>query len=343
LSRCATRLLSCGLLLLCLACNPGVKVEHRGDYAFLPGAPIVDTVAHDFDQLLVVERDARERRDVLTLLSGQLGAAGIGIVDLRRIAARHGGFQMAFERPLTALGVEAPEDDAETSPPLARLDDAALLLWLLDNDSLYDAGAQRWVRSVDSGDYAVQAHAAIRDDANAWVQLQLERGERSIDAGAIASPLQLDAQLDDEILTIASGEHEDVAYLVVELFQLVEPIADGDSNAGIADAGLGEQDGGAAGEGGPSHIEAMVRTTLAPGEVYRASPALLEDAFGKGCWTRQRPLYARVIQIQRRVFERGQLLDGVILRHHETIEIPPELWMPAIEEPSYPQYCERYR
>ena len=81
------------------ACGPESGVGQDGEYTFVSTAPVVDSTPYPLHDLVQVEQDDDRGVALVYLFSGELGQAGLGLPDLRRVARQFGRFQMAFDTP----------------------------------------------------------------------------------------------------------------------------------------------------------------------------------------------------------------------------------------------------
>lgn len=70
-------------------------------------------------------------------------------------------------------------------------------------------------------------------------------------------------------------------------------------------------------------MDALVRSLVAPGSPYALSPTLLTDVAGQGCWSRERPLEARIRQVTRSYQQRAPEAGGDWAVSYERIEVVP--------------------
>ena len=72
---------------------------------------------------------------------------------------------------------------------------------------------------------------------------------------------------------------------------------------------------------------------------------LIEDAFGKGCWSTEKSLKLRITQIARRYYdEKDQEPWGMIYRKINSRNLAPDDWIPTlnVENIETASYCEGY-
>ena len=91
-----------------------------------------------------------------------------------------------------------------------------------------------------------------------------------------------------------------------------------------------------------------MRTILPPAPTgdepsYRASYSLLTDVFGQGCWSLDRPMVLRAVQIARDYVSRSGKDLAIIHRRADRVEVPAERWQPSIGDAMAEGYCESYR
>lgn len=330
------------LALLTTFCSPGSDVEHRGRYAFLPGPGINDTPPRPLKHLLIVEQDALSENTLLYYFTGELGAAGLGFEDLRRVALGHGVFQMRFNLPLenyarAARNVQvsnsaaggaagaggAPGDDlgfvpAKDEPLLATIDEHTVPLWQLDSASLSTVGASRYLAALDTTDFTVDAFVGSLNTAGPFSQVRINTGTLTLSHAFELAPMDLTVKREDELLQATPTQLEGVDYLDVELLQQITRISD------------------------EATIEASVHVSLSPQMTYAVSNALLTDAFGQGCWSRQTPLWLRFTQVARS-YQNLEDNDFAVIQNGQAIsEVEDELWVDALGDPQPAAYCSLY-
>ncbi len=346
------------ILALCLAaavvgaCALDAEVDQDGEYAFFPSASPVDTDARPLSDLLIIEQDASAGVALVTLLRGELPAAGIGFEDLRSIAARHGPFQMVFDTPQERRVERAREllEDDELERVTLELDGEEWALMELDGDSLSDVGATRWLRTLSSNDFDVRAYAGVVELDGSLRELELEGAEHALGARLSAlldGDTAVELEEDEERVRIDYAAAAGSDYQRLDLLQPIERLAgDASLDGGIEDDDAGVEllpDGGVPEPPEPDIREAIVRNTLPPDAPFEVSFALLTDAFGQGCWSLERPLRFRVTQVARDYVSRPGGDLAVIHHHTERFELPDEGWKAAIGEAEPASYCESYR
>ena len=317
------------------ACSLGGDVSQDGEYAFLPGSHVVDTAAYPLEHLLVIEDDGDTGRAYVYLFSGQLGRAGLGLPDVRRLAVQSQGFQMAFETP-RARYADAPV--ASRGLPLTlRMGDQSFELARLDDDGLTQSGARRWLSSTDSGDYEVRAYFGVLSHRAPLTELVIDQEDGELSFTPELTPSMPDATVADEALHVAflgndrlerDPLHAD--YLVVDLWQAITPApaaGAGDDDAGVAPA---------------AETEAIVRLTVPTEGEYAASAPLVTDAAGKGCWSSEQALAVRIDQVFRRYLPRPRGDLAVIHHRFDGTTLEATLWSPLLAEPKQASYCEGY-
>jgi hypothetical protein len=348
------------LCALLTACHLDADVDNSGDYAIATGAPIADTAPLPLRHLLVIEQDLQHGAVLITLYSGDLPAANLGLQDLRRIGTQHNRYQMAFDTPLstyTEAATEAatesesesdtdtdtdtdPDSDADAdsdSDLRLRVNRAAVPLQQLDSDTLYETGASRRLRTLDSADYDVRAYVAVvQRDAARLATLELQT-----DAARFTARLDLNApglrfEQDEEVTHVAHGKLPGADYVEIELLQRLTRIPQD------TDAGAEDRDAGAGDAEDPERVEALVRTSLWPTTQYQATPELLTDVTGQGCWNEAQPLTARLIQTARSYQQNPAGDLAIIHRRLDALTVEPERWTPALQTVTPSAYCENY-
>jgi hypothetical protein len=299
------------------ACNLGADVDNVGGYTFLPGAPVPDTAALPLRHLVVVERDAGSEHTLVYYFEGNLGAAGLGLEDLRRSALRHGGFQLRFAyRPSSYATALDPIDEGSIA---ASLDEHELALSKLDAEGLYLTGASRFLRSVDDPEFPVRAFFGALELASDLGTLRLE-----VEGAEIAYPFALEAsEVAPRVTNGGVGvEHLDTpraGELEVELSQSVSRISDG------------------------ALLETSVVSRLAPDAAYTAPAAVVLAAFSGNCWSLERPLIARVSQIRQYYEQRDGGDFAVIERRRDATALSAHELAKFIDEnggaPALAAYC----
>jgi hypothetical protein len=298
-------------LLTCWACGFGHEVAQDGAYAVVPGTRVDDSAFYPLDRLLIVEQDLRVGQTRLYYFSGELHAADLGLPDLRRIGARHGGFQMAFDAQREFI--EPADIEGKGRSLRAHAGDDEIELVKLDNNGLIDSGAQRYLSSVSSTDYAVAAYFGVIDREGPLAELSIE-GTDIRHEPQLPSP-ELGIEREDEQLAL--DYRVDADYLMVELSQPLESRSD------------------------DRQLDALARTSLAPGSPYIVTRALLTDVSGQGCWAPERPLELRFHQ-----FARGYVSAehswAIIHERIDTHTIASETWSSLLAEPQLPAYCSDF-
>ena len=312
-------------------CSVGGDVGQDGQYAFLPGSNVVDTTPYPLEHLLLLEEDADAGRSYVYLFSGQLGRAGIGLADIRRITAQSQGFQMAFDTPRARYADE--EVPSRGAPVTLRMADDVLELSRLDDAGLPQSGARRWLASTGSGELDVRAYFGVLRRSLSLVELTIELAEDELTFVPELRPALPVATIDDNVLHLPLASGEDTRrqplradYLIVDMLQTITPTASADDDGGVP----------------PAETEAIVRLTLPATAGYEAGAALVTDAAGKGCWSAKEPLAVRVDQVFRRYLERRG--GDVAFVHHrfDSTRLAPELWSPLLMDPKPATYCEGF-
>lgn len=320
------------LSLTLAACGLDGQVGNSGEYAFLPGSHVVDTAGRPLSRLMIVEEDRATERARVYLFDGELGAAGLGVADLRRLARDQGRFQMAFDAPTAELGDDVP---AAGDPRLRiEADGESLELARVDDDGLYASGGSRWLRTLDSQDYDVGLHFGLielEEDAP-LPELEVQDGGPTLSSRLGPAPLTFSVEPDEERIALRYGELPGADYLIIELVQPIARVPADDVEAD-ADAGVPEEE----------IVDALVRTYLAPGGEYLASYFLFNDVFGQGCWSSERPIIARLTQVARSYEQTPAGDRAVIHRRTDALELPPERWLEALQDPTPRDYCDRYQ
>jgi hypothetical protein len=316
------------LVLAGVACGFGNDVAQDGSYVIVPPTPVTDSAPYPLTALLYVQRDVKLAQTRLYLFRGDLRAADLGLEDLRRIAARHGGFQMAFDPERKAFDEDDPLRSARKSIA-AQLDDQSLALGRLKDDALKTSGADHWLASVSSTDYDVIANFGVIDGDAAFSSIDIPGAKIDYQPND-ASP-ELAFVRDDEKIALTYESEAD--YVTIEL---VQPITE---KADKADDKNGD---GEEGEAGPRTLDALVRTTLAPGTAYAVTPALLTSVASQGCWSRERTIEARLHQTSRQYRSRKQGDWAVVYERVDSLEVSVEDWTALLGDPKPATYCKDY-
>ena len=125
---------------------------------------------------------------------------------------------------------------------------------------------------------------------------------------------------EDERIAMSSGSLTGLDYRMMELYQTGTSIEDGTPR------------------------EFTVATSLAPEDEYFASHLLIEDAFGKGCWSTEKSLKLRITQVARRYYNSKSEPWAVIYRKINSRNLAPDDWLPTfnIENTETSSYCDGY-
>jgi hypothetical protein len=298
------------LSLVC-ACGFGHDVEQDGQYAIVPGTRVDDGAFYPLDRLLIIEQDLRVGQTRLYYFTGELHAADLGLEDVRRIGTRHGGFQIAFDAPREFIEPAKVEGHGRSQHLHAGGDDIELLR--LDNDGLTDSGALRFLTSVSSSDYDVAAYFGVIDREGPLDELSID--DTDIRYQPHTPSPELGIKTEDDQLALDYRVAAD--YLVVELSQPIESHED------------------------ERKLDALVRTSLAPGSPYVLTPALLTDVTGQGCWSREHSLELRLHQVVR-AYTPAAHSWAVIHERIDVHELAPETWSSLLGEPKPPAYCSEF-
>lgn len=317
------------LLTLLAACGFGNDVAQDGNYVIVPPTPVTDSAPYPLASLLYVQRDVGIGQTRLYLFRGDLRKADLGLEDLRRIVARRGGFQMAFDNPQPRFDASQPIESAGAATP-AKLDDRELSLARLDNTTLYSTGASRWLANVATTDYDVRASFGALGGAPA-AAIEVARAGIDYAPKDFIPSLATIVDLEAETFTLEYASEAD--YVVIEL---VQPITEKLEEAGDK-AGDGEEP-----EAEPRTLDALVRTTLAPGTPYVVSKPLMTDVAGKGCWSRERPIEVRFHQLARRYQPSKRGDWAVVYERIDSIVVNAREWTAVLGEPMPATYCEDY-
>jgi hypothetical protein len=313
-------------LLAVSACGFGHDVAQDGNYVIVPPTAVTDSAPYPLASLLFVQRDVKLGQTRLYCFRGDLRTADLGLEDLRRIAARHGAFQMAFD-PQRKRFDEADAIKSHGKPLAATIGDRDLPLARLDDDDLATSGANRWLARVSSTDFDVTAFFGVIDTDDALSPITVARAGIDFDPND-ESP-ELSVERDKEKIALEYQSSAD--YVVIEL---VQPI---DERKASDDAKDGD-----GGEAEPKTLDALVRTSLAPGKAYELTSPLLTDVAGKGCWSRERTIEARLHQISRRYQMRARGDWAVVYERIDSLEVSIDDWTALLGDPKLATYCKDY-
>jgi hypothetical protein len=302
--------------LLLLACDNGGDVDHRGRYGFLPGQGPVSTAPLPLSRLLVVESDAGAERTRFYWFEGDLGAAGIGVDDLRRLAVGFNRFDMSFATPVEnpppageGGGANEPEVPVETRT--LELDDENVELHSLTSDELARVGAARFAGALEGSDFRIRAFFGALPGAASFHRVAIDTFEHTRQL----SPLELEATLVESALAVSYGDPSGLDYIELGLFQPVVRSED------------------------QQPLEAGVITRMWPGTVYSPSFELLSNVFEQACWSLESPLTIRVTQYSQVYSERAEGDVAFLERQSDQLELAPLDWNPAIGDARSVDYC----
>lgn len=311
--------------LLAASCGFGHDVAQSGSYVIVPSTPVTDSAPFPLATLLLVQRDVGLGQTRLYAFRGELGRADLGIEDLRRVATRFGAFQMAFDPELKRF---EPDDIPKSrgNPLAARLGPDAeeeLSLVRLNDKSLQSTGATRWLARVSSTDYDVTAYFGLLDSADS-TPIAISRAGLEFEPPNDAPELEFTR--DDEKIALEFASKAD--YVVIEL---VQPIEEKKADDDEADAGSDAR-----------ILDGLVRTSLAPSTKYQVSAQLLTDVAGKGCWSPERPIEARLHQFFRRYEQQAKGDWAVVYERIDSLEISVADWTALLGDPTPANYCRDF-
>ena len=312
---------------LSLSCDLGGEVQHRGEYGFLPGAELPATAPRPLNRLLIVEADGAADRTVFYLFSGELGAAGIGLEDLRVLWRRFARYEMHFDPPpesyaAASAGAAGASGDggAMPEPGLAlRIDGETVSLTPLAGADLPATGAARFVDSLDGSGGPVLAYFGIWPSAGAFDRLQVDSPAGPVHYSAELGPARLSASSAETELVLSYGALDAPDYVQVDLFQRLIRLAD------------------------ETELEAALGISLPPEMAHAVRFSVISSAYSQGCWSDEQPISARLTQVAR---DYAVLDDGdaaVVFRRLDRIELEPELFRDAFEAGAPPGYCGGFR
>ena len=305
------------LCFLAIGCGIQTNVGHPGEYTSLPEAEVADTNLYPMKHFILVEEDALSGKTFIYAFSGDLSGAGIGIESLERIALRHGRYSIAFRYPRSFFLEQTIESTGSPISVMSSEDTVAGLQPLEVDDHLYLSGAYPVLRTTSMN---VQAWFGSYTTNEVDGPISFILGEETI---TLNSPLGLPSFTitpEEDRITMSSGTLSGLDYRVMELYQTGASLEDG------------------------SPREFTVATSLAPDTEYLATHLLIEDAFGKSCWTTEKSLKLRITQIARRYYEKKDEPWAVIYRKINGRNLAPDDWLPTLNQDNVEtaDYCESY-
>jgi len=300
-----------------LSCGIQTDVGHSGQYTSLPESEVADTNLYPMKHLVLVEEDALSGKTFIYLFSGNLSEAGIGIEDLQRVALRFGRYNIAFRYPRSFFLEQTIESTGKRLELINADSAVGELQPLEEDDHLYLSGAFPILRTLNMD---VQAWFGTYQSNEVSGPVTLTLGEDTLE---IHSPLNLPTFTvtpEEDRINIDTGALSGLDYRVMDLFQTGSSIEDGTPR------------------------EFTVATSLGPHDEYFASHLLLQDAFGKSCWSIEKSLKLRITQVARRYVEDSTNPWGIIYRRINTRNIAPDDWQSIIDTSTLEMasYCESY-
>jgi hypothetical protein len=303
-------------------CGFGHDVAQDGKYLVVPSTPVTDSAPYPLATLLLVQRNVGFDQTRLYAFRGELRRADLGIEDLRRIATRFGGFAMAFD--LQSTRFEAGDlPKSRGNPLMAKLGGEDLSLVRLNDDGLKATGATTWLSRVNTTDYDVSAYFGVFDNAE---PMSIAISRAGLDYEPPADDPKLAFERDDEKISLEFTSKAD--YVVIEL---VQPILETKTATDDEDAGTE-----------PRILDGLVRTLLSPATKYQVGPELLTDVAGKGCWSREQPIEARLHQFFRRYQQRAKGDWAVVYERIDRLEVSVEDWTALLGDPTPSAYCKDF-
>ena len=312
------------LAALAFACNLEGDVGHEGDYTFLPGAPRPDTAPRALRQLLIVEGDGAFDARRYYYFTGDLGPLGLGLESLPRVLAREGRYSLLFENPFDVYD-RADESEASggaegASAPALEVDGAPVPLEPLSTSDLSRVGASRFVGALENGDFAAAAFIGREPSARPYARLHITRPPaESLELFGELLPSEPEATGTEDGLELHPGPLARPDYLIVDLYQEIEHIED------------------------ERPLEAVLRISIAPNIPLVLTTNTLSTAFDSLCWSKDRPLRARITQVARSVLTTARGESALIERRADSVEVPKEAWTDRIPEGEPRDYCAAYR
>lgn len=291
----------------------------------VPSTPVTDSAPYPLSTLLIVQRDFGLAQTRFYAFRGQLGRADLGIEDLRRVALRFNAFQMAFE-PVPERFEPDGLPKSRGNPLVAKLSrdgGSDLTLIRLNDDSLHETGATRWLARVSSTDYDVSAYFGVIDTTE---PASIEIARAGLDYEPPDAAPDLKVTRDEEEFSVEFDSYAD--FVVVELAQPIQAKLKEDA----------EEDAGTE----PFIQDGLVRISNAPSTKYRATRALITDVAGQGCWSREQPIQVRLRQFFRRYQQRAKGDWAVVYERIDALEISAEEWTALLEDPTPANYCKDY-
>jgi hypothetical protein len=302
--------LSCALS---TGCDLGGQVAHDGKYGFLEPAGLPSTGARPLERLLVVEADGEAERTLYYFFEGDLGEAGIGLEDLRGIAARFSRFELRFTTPRESYQLPSPSADLGDAPSLS-VDGEPVTLSELIGDELAATGASRFAGALGSA----RAYLGVRASAADFAELELRSTEGRLVYAPELAASRATVERTAEGLRVDYGRLRRPDYVEVDFFQRV----------------LREADQVA--------LEASLRVELWPEWPALAGNAALESALSHLCWLAEAPLAVRVTQ-NARAYYAGEGGDAaVVARRLDVGASDPAEWSAGLAPTSPAAYCEGF-
>lgn len=315
--------------LLLLSCD-GPDVNNNGAYKFLPGPAGVDTAPYPLSTLLVVEEDAEVETTLLYLFEGELGRADLGIVDLRQLAVDFGFADIRFDFPRSyfrfgaGAGGEGGGAGAMTDPGepamTVSVDGEPVEMFEVTDAVSFELGVTRYLSAIRSTDWEVRAFWGRLEGDRGVSAVRSTRGELRFEyeSGILPTRIRLSRNDEGDLLV----EHDELSgadYKVVDLYQHIVRSEDG------------------------AEIDALMRTSYGVDAEFRASSELLSSVWNPLCWSRERPLFARVEQVERSYEFREEGGDfAVIHKRRDFARVPGAAWEGSAPGGELPSYCENY-
>ena len=302
--------------------------EHSGSYTFSPSPDTVDSNLYPLKHLIIIEENELTDQTLFYLFSGELAGANLGLRDLNHIAERFGPpANIQFKLPLEIF-TSQPIEIEGTTVELNHSDETKLAdLIELNNDGLFQSGASRWLRSTTQGvatyfgffqsplwTDSLSLSATAPGDSD-YDNLEIQR--------LVSAATELTVTPDGEdhpadlLVTWQTASPSD--YVTVDLLQTVTDIES------------------------ELPVEVTVITSMEAEPPYRATWALIDEAFGKCCWSTARTLSARLTQISRAYVPREAGDWALIHRTIQAVNIPSENWTDQISSLELEDYCSAYR
>lgn len=308
-----------GMLFFALVSSCGLQsdVDHYGEYRYMNGTDVTDTVLYPMDHFVLVEEDALSGRTLVYLFSGELGQAGIGLQDLSRVAARFGGYRVSFRYPRSFYLAQPIESEGPAIQLISLDQEVGTLSPLRADEHLYLSGAFPILRSVNVG-VSAWFGTFTNNEVEAMVEFEIAGQTIELDSPLGVPAFEVVPQ--EERITLNTGSLPQADYRIMDLFQ----------------TGSFKEDA--------SPREFTVETWLDSDTDYYASHGLLQDAYEKACWSTEKSLKLRITQVAQQYVSRAGESWGIVYRRIHSRNVAPNDWLPLIDpgSPHVAAYCSNY-